>query len=439
MRHGLARCPPRAPDAQPQVPNITMALTQLQDWRRLAAITLSDIIPRMSNPQLTTLDGTVDDFLRKLVNQPPRPVGRTPYVGLFGNASVSELRQQAASVVQRFLPELSAPDLVPLDEEADRLIRAIQGFSTTRPTGVLPYEGLYGYTILRISQAQIQQFRQQAGARLEQLITGIASTVPTPADNLADALVRALAQPPLPARPSDRPPYEGLFILPSTVPFPELRRRGADTLNLFVRLINDTQLGPKDAVVDAVLRQITNLLDFGGQKVLGDRPANRLPYEGLFPPDPCTGNNPDPNLLSRNFTVEELTRSEAADRLGLSNAPNAEEIANLRRLACKVLQPARDALGPLQITSGFRSAAVNNAVGGVPNSDHRLGYAADVVPINVGTRTFAEWIVRNVPFDQIILEYGTLQNPSWIHVSVNPRNRRQVLRQDSSGIRVITL
>ncbi|NET10680.1 MAG: hypothetical protein F6K16_39520, partial [Symploca sp. SIO2B6] len=173
--------------------------------------------------------------------------------------------------------------------------------------------------------------------------------------------------------------------------------------------------------------------------VLGDRPANRLPYEGLFPPDPCSGEHPDKDLLSRNFTLSEMTQSETADRLGLRNTPNSTETANLKKLACSLLQPARDALGPLRITSGFRSEAVNRAVGGVPNSDHRLGYAADVIPANVGTRTFAEWVARNVPFDQIILEFGTPQNPSWIHVSVNPRNRRQILRQDLSGTRPMSL
>ena len=416
-----------------------MALTQLQDWRRLASITLSDIIPKIPDAQLNTLDGSADDFIRKLVNQPPRPIGRAPYIGLFGESSVANLRKQASNVVRRFLPELTAPDLIPIDDEADRLIREIQGFSTIRPTGVHPYEGLYGYTVLRVSQEQIQEFRQQAGERLEQLVEGISNDSPTAADNLADSLVRALARPPLPARPVDRLPYEGLFILPGTLPFRELRRRGADTLRLFVTQINDPQLGPKDAVVDDVIRQITNLLDFGGREVLGDRPANRLPYEGLFPPDPCSGEHPDPNLLSRSFTLAELTRSETADRLGLSNAPNAQEIANLRQLACKLLQPARDALGPLRITSGFRSGSVNSAVGGVPDSDHRLGYAADVIPVNVGTRTFAEWVVRNVPFDQVILEFGTLANPSWIHVSINPRNRKQVLRIDSNGSRQISI
>lgn len=417
-----------------------MALSQLQDWRRLASITLTDLIPDIRDVQLNALDGVVDDFLRKLVNQPPRPVSRSPYVGLFGEKPVAELRRQAANVVRRFLPELEAPDLVPLDDDADRLIRQIRGFSLTRPTGVHPYEGLYGYTILRASQRQMQQWRREAGVRLEQLLTAISDTSPTPADNLADALVRALARPPLPARPVDSLPFQGFFVLPNTIAFRELRRRGADTLRMLVTSINEVQLGPKDAVVDDVIRKITNLTDDQVDDILADRPANRLPYAGLFPPDPCTGEHPDKNLLSRNFTLAEMVQSDTADRLGLSNAPNAQERANLQKLACSVLQPARDALGPLRITSGFRSGAVNQAVGGVPNSDHRLGYAADVIPVDVGTRAFAVWVARNVPFDQIILEFGaSAQNPAWIHVSVNPRNRRQILRQDLSGTRPIRI
>ena len=106
-----------------------MALTQLQDWRRLATITLTDLIPDIRDTQLNALDGAVDDFVRKLVNQPPRPMSRLPYVGLFGEMPISELRRQAANGVRRFLPELSAPDLIPLDDDADRLIRQLRGFS----------------------------------------------------------------------------------------------------------------------------------------------------------------------------------------------------------------------------------------------------------------------------------------------------------------------
>lgn len=416
-----------------------MELTQLQDWRRLASMTLVDIIPGIRDLQLNALDGSVDDFLRKLVNQPPRPVSQLPYVGLFDDTTVVELRRQGANVVKRFLPELQAPDLVRLDADADFLIRQLRGFSLTRPMGVHPYEGLYGYTVLNVSQSLMQQWRRLAGELLEQLLDGITDNSPTPSDNLADSLARMLARPPLPSRPADSLPFEGFFMLPKGISFPELRRRGADTLRLLVISINDIQLGPKDAVVDDVLRRIINLTDAQDGMTVGDRPTDRLPYEGLFPPDPCTGEHPDKNLLSRNFTLTELIQSDTADRLGLSNQPNAQELANLKTLACALLQPARDALGPLRVTSGFRSDPVNRAVGGVSNSDHRLGYAADIIPVNVSTRDFAIWVARNVQFDQIILEFGTPQNPAWIHVSANPRNRRQILRQDLSGTRPIQI
>jgi hypothetical protein len=132
--------------------------------------------------------------------------------------------------------------------------------------------------------------------------------------------------------------------------------------------------------------------------------------------------------LTANFTLEEFTRSTTADRLGIDNTPNSIEIDNIRLLCVQILQPARSALGPIQISSGFRSAALNLAVGGVPDSAHRLGFAADVVPINVGTFDLAKWVKNNTSFDQVILEFGTLQNPNWIHISADPRSRMNVLQ-----------
>jgi hypothetical protein len=132
--------------------------------------------------------------------------------------------------------------------------------------------------------------------------------------------------------------------------------------------------------------------------------------------------------LTANFSLEEFTRSTTADRLGIDNTPNAIEIANIRMLCIQILQPARSVLGSIRISSGFRSAALNAAVGGVWNSAHRLGFAADVIPLNVGTLDLAKWIKNNTPFDQIILEFGTPQNPNWIHVSADPRRRMEVLR-----------
>lgn len=133
--------------------------------------------------------------------------------------------------------------------------------------------------------------------------------------------------------------------------------------------------------------------------------------------------------LTKNFQLWEFVKSATADRLGIDNTPNEEEIENLRKLCKEILQPARDALGPLRISSGFRSEELNTKVGGVENSDHRLGFAADVIPVTAGTRELAKWTVNNCPrFDQVILEFGTSDNPNWIHLSAAPRNRKQVLR-----------
>lgn len=137
--------------------------------------------------------------------------------------------------------------------------------------------------------------------------------------------------------------------------------------------------------------------------------------------------------LTENFTLWELVRSDTAMRLRIDNTPTPREISNLRTLCTQILQPARDALGTLGINSGFRSAALNLAVGGSPTSAHRKGFAADVNPVNVGTRAFAEWVHDHCEFDQIILEFGTEQNPNWIHVSAETRNRKQVLRATNQG------
>ncbi len=138
--------------------------------------------------------------------------------------------------------------------------------------------------------------------------------------------------------------------------------------------------------------------------------------------------------LSKNFKLWEFITSPTADRNGISNMPNDEEIKHLKLLCQKILQPAREAIGPLRINSGFRSAKLNKLVGGVSTSDHRLGFAADVVPIDIGTRALAEWVVKNVPkFDQVILEFGTDASPNWIHLSMHTRLRKQVLRATREG------
>jgi hypothetical protein len=139
-------------------------------------------------------------------------------------------------------------------------------------------------------------------------------------------------------------------------------------------------------------------------------------------------------MLSENFRLLEFVTSVTASNHGIDNSPNSTEIGRLRDLCRKILQPAREAVGPLKINSGFRSEALNKLVGGVPTSDHRLGYAADVVPLSGDTRGLAVWVAKNCPeFDQIILEFGTDERPDWIHLSVAPRLRKQILRATKAG------
>ncbi len=119
--------------------------------------------------------------------------------------------------------------------------------------------------------------------------------------------------------------------------------------------------------------------------------------------------------LSPNFTLEELTRSDAASRNGWDNTPNEAEIENLKRLA-ELLQAVKTALGgkPVMINSGFRSKQVNDSVGSKDSSQHRIGCAADIrVPGMTPRQVVEACIAASVPFDQIILEFD-----SWTHISV---------------------
>ena len=134
--------------------------------------------------------------------------------------------------------------------------------------------------------------------------------------------------------------------------------------------------------------------------------------------------------LSKDFTLEELIRTST----GLDNTPSEEEIENLRSLCVNVLQPARDALGPIKITSGFRAPAVNAKIGGASSSQHVKGQAADLM-MSGGQKKLLDWIIANVEFDQIISEFPDKNgNPAWVHVSfAEGKNRMQKLKAIKSG------
>jgi hypothetical protein len=140
--------------------------------------------------------------------------------------------------------------------------------------------------------------------------------------------------------------------------------------------------------------------------------------------------------LSANFTLKELTKSDTATRLGLDNSPDDEALENLKTLCEKVLQPVRDHFGKsVTVNSGYRSPESNAAVGGSKTSDHCKGQAADIEIDGVANPDLAQWIMDNLDYTQLILEFYEQGKPSsgWVHVSYNPDNLK---KQELTAVKV---
>lgn len=132
--------------------------------------------------------------------------------------------------------------------------------------------------------------------------------------------------------------------------------------------------------------------------------------------------------LTANFSVHEMTKSEAAIRLGIDNTPSGAIIDNLRVLCEQVLQPIRDHYGKgVKVNSAYRSPEVNKAVGGSPISDHCKGQAADIEIPGVPNAELAQWIEANLPYTQLILEFYTqgIPDSGWVHVSYDANNLKK--------------
>ena len=138
-----------------------------------------------------------------------------------------------------------------------------------------------------------------------------------------------------------------------------------------------------------------------------------------------------PTRISKNFTLDELTASATAKQMHIINAPGVDEVCNLCALVHNVLQPLRDAMGEsIKIGSGYRCPQLNKAVGGVSNSQHINGEAADLCIDGdklKGKRWF-DWIKSHCKFDQLIMEHNA-KGTYWVHVSFRSdgKNRRHVI------------
>lgn len=136
--------------------------------------------------------------------------------------------------------------------------------------------------------------------------------------------------------------------------------------------------------------------------------------------------------LSKHVTLAEFERSETAINRGINNSMNEWEIERAELVCENCFEPIREHLAqPIKINSGFRSGALNRAIGGSTTSQHSLGEAID---LDLHDRNLFEWIIDNVEFDQLIFEGGTTDKADWFHISYRKgRLRKQVLRMVKKG------
>tara|TARA_R100001377_G_scaffold37236_2_gene20716 strand:- start:1832 stop:2281 length:450 start_codon:yes stop_codon:yes gene_type:complete len=132
--------------------------------------------------------------------------------------------------------------------------------------------------------------------------------------------------------------------------------------------------------------------------------------------------------LSKNFVLSEITHSNTAKRLGIDNDPTEKHLQNMQRLIDVLLQPLRDALGPIRISSGYRNPSLNRAIGGSSKSQHCKGEALDLQFWKDGkmcNKEVYDWVLKSeIEFDQMINEFGF----AWIHISLKKKgNRKQIL------------
>jgi hypothetical protein len=137
--------------------------------------------------------------------------------------------------------------------------------------------------------------------------------------------------------------------------------------------------------------------------------------------------------ISQHVTWHEGVHSETAIRKNIKNIPNDNELVNMKMVANKVFEPIRNNFNcPIAITSFFRCSKLNTVLGGSKTSQHKIGQAIDMNGNRLGRVSNSQifnYILNNLDFDQLIWEYGTDNEPDWVHVSYKQKgNRKKVLK-----------
>ena len=137
--------------------------------------------------------------------------------------------------------------------------------------------------------------------------------------------------------------------------------------------------------------------------------------------------------LSENLSLAEVIRSETAKRNGISNKPNPRHLENLKIIAVNIFQPIRNFFQrAIHLSSGYRSENLNAFIKGSASSQHCIGEALDIDMdgTEVTNKEVFDYIKDNLEFDQLIWEFGTNDNPDWVHVSykASGKQRKQILK-----------
>jgi hypothetical protein len=151
--------------------------------------------------------------------------------------------------------------------------------------------------------------------------------------------------------------------------------------------------------------------------------------------------------ITKNFYLDEFLKSKTAEEKGIKNTPNSVHILNLKYLVTKILQPVRTHFNKaVHVHSGYRSPALNEAIGGSRSSQHCSGEAADFEIFGIPNKDVAEWIADNLEYDQIILEFYNPKdgpNSGWIHVSMKRigknRKKKLVAYKDGTKTRYVAV
>ena len=135
---------------------------------------------------------------------------------------------------------------------------------------------------------------------------------------------------------------------------------------------------------------------------------------------------------AEDFRYKEFIKSETATRLGIVNMPKEHAWQNIEKLAINVLQPIRNQFGPLRITSGFRTVQLCKTIGSSSTSNHVLGQAADIEPVNTKIRLFdiLEWIHDNLEYRELIAEFFP---EGWVHVAYRENANDRILKLKDSN------